>query len=71
MLLACTLVGAMVGGAVGIVIVSGQRCGGPVCAGLIVIPMLTALPGAAAGLIAGAVLWLRARQRERLTAALD
>jgi hypothetical protein len=58
-LLLCAVTGALAGAGIGFLVLAGERCAGPACAGLIVIPMLTALPGAAAGAVAGAVLWIR------------
>jgi hypothetical protein len=62
-LLAWTVGGALTGAALGCGVLLGERCAGPMCAGLIVLPMMTAIPGAAAGLIVGIALWLRARGR--------
>jgi hypothetical protein len=64
-LLACVASGALLGAGAGLLFLVGERCAGPACAGLIVIPLLGAVPGAAAGLIAGIVLWLRAARRPR------
>ena len=66
-LLACLVLGAVAGFAFGLFGILGDRCAGPACAGIIIIPFMTAVPGAAVGLIVGAVLWLRGRHRERLT----
>ena len=60
LLLAWTVGGAIAGAGVGFLILLGERCAGPACAGLIVIPMMTAVPGAILGVIVGAVRWVRA-----------
>jgi hypothetical protein len=60
-LLAWIVAGGVAGAAAGGLFLLGERCAGPVCAGLIVIPMMTAAPGAVIGAVIGVVAWLRAR----------
>ena len=65
-LLACIVAGALAGFGVALLGLIGDRCAGPACAGLIIIPILAMVPGAMAGLVAGGILWFRGRRRERL-----
>jgi ABC-type antimicrobial peptide transport system permease subunit len=51
----------------GFLFLAGERCAGPACAGLIVIPTLAAVPGAVAGAVASALAtWLPARRALRV-----
>jgi hypothetical protein len=60
-LLAWVVGGTLAGAASGFAYLATQRCAGPACAGLIVVPMMTAIPGAIAGVLVGALRWSRAR----------
>jgi hypothetical protein len=70
-LLGAIVTGAALGAGAGLVVLAQDRCAGPICAGLVLVPMMTAAVGAVAGLIVGAVLWLRAALRDRLRAPSD
>ena len=61
LVLLCILGGAVAGGAIGFVVLAGERCAGPACAGLIVIPMMGAGVGAVAGIVVGLV-WALSKQ---------
>jgi hypothetical protein len=63
--LLCALGLGVAGVIAGMVVLSGERCGGPACAGLAVIPMAFGVAGAGAGFVLGAIgFWiLRGRRR--------
>lgn len=70
--LLCALALGIVGVLAGVLWLSGERCGGPACAGLAVIPIAFGVAGAGLGFFAGAIgFWIRQGRRRPLVVPGD